>query len=86
MLQIIHSYILKVDLSIIRSNWMPLVISAEVLLTFMICVIIEITRKCILKIPEKMLISKLVNIEGSIEKLLRRINYGKVMEYLKKEN
>lgn len=82
-MQLVHNHILKFTIDMIHSNWMPLWITIEVLLTLFICSIVEIIRQLIFGKIEENMIQFIMNKSIQSIKFLRKMEIKKYLAYIK---
>lgn len=81
-MQLVHTYIVRFDMDKIRSNWMPLWITADVLLTFIICFVIEVLRKKLLGKLEALIVKGISKVRIKIEDICNRNILEQIKKYL----
>lgn len=79
---LVHEYVLKFDESKIWSNLMPLWITADVILTFVICAVIETVRKILLGRVEGMLTDGIMKAGKAIRIKGQRVNRERIKKIL----
>ncbi len=81
-MELVHGYVMKFDRDMIMSNWMPVWITADVLLTFGICIVIEAVRKFLLGSVEDRLTRKISKVGETIATRGRRVKWEKIKRFL----
>lgn len=77
-MEVVHRYVLKFDTDMILSNLMPLWITADVFITFGICMAIETVRKCFLGRLEERLVRLILNMGETVCERWKRLDLEKV--------
>lgn len=72
-MECIHSYVLKIDESKVYSNWFPVWMALEIVLTFTVCLLCDLLRRLLFSGLE----SKILDVLYVLEKRLNCLNFWK---------